>query len=94
MAGTAKVVLSGTEIFKLMDSHGLPLDLINDMLRDNNMGFNVLEFVQAAYKSKNFKRDRILRVLLRDLPEPIDKDLFDLIHLTVRGVYGEDDTKA
>jgi alanyl-tRNA synthetase len=47
-------IVDGAQIFKLVDSYGLPLEVITDRLREKGMGFNVVEFIQAALDSKNF----------------------------------------
>lgn len=52
-------MLSGREIFKLMDTHGLPLEIINEILRERGEAFNVVEFVDAAIESKNFTYEKI-----------------------------------
>lgn len=41
-------MVNGGEVFKLMDTYGLPLDIIVMELREKKMGFNVVEFIVAA----------------------------------------------
>ena len=36
-----KSILSGDTIFKLMDTHGLPLDVITEILRRKDLGFDL-----------------------------------------------------
>lgn len=43
---------SGYDIFKLVDTHGLPLDIVNLMLREKGESFNTPEFIIAALKGK------------------------------------------
>lgn len=50
---------SGHEIFKLVDTHGLPLDIIVLELRDRSEHFNVAEFVQSAVKA-GWSKSRLL----------------------------------
>jgi len=57
-------ILNGAEVFKLMDTKGLPLDSINEILRANHIGFNVVQFIEAAMASKNFTYGTIKRRLL------------------------------
>jgi len=52
-------MISGQVVFRLMDTHGLPLDLINEELRSKNLSFNVVEFVEVALASKNFTYEKI-----------------------------------
>jgi len=52
-------VISGAEIFKLMDTRGLPLEIINEELRIRGLAFNGVEFIEAALASKNFSYERI-----------------------------------
>ena len=57
-------MISGEAIFRLMDTHGLPLDVINEELRSKQMCFNVVEFVEVALASKNFSYEKIKSRLL------------------------------
>lgn len=61
-------VVSGEFIFKLMDTHGLPFDIIQCELKDRGLAFNVVEFIHAAIKSKNFTRKRLTNLLLDHAP--------------------------
>ena len=51
-------ILDGNYVFKLVDTHGLPLDIIVLELRDRGEGFDVVEFIKAAYKA-GWKKKRI-----------------------------------
>ena len=65
-----KRLLDGESIFLLMDSHGLPLEIICLELRREGLAFNVLEFVESALRSKNFTYSKIkTRLLGAMLPE-------------------------
>ena len=52
-------MLSGQAVFRLMDTHGLPLDFINEELMTHGLCFNVVEFVETALASKNFTYEKI-----------------------------------
>jgi alanyl-tRNA synthetase len=54
-----KNVLSGKIIFHLMDSQGLPFDIIMDILKEKSLSYNVYEFIEAAINSKNFTKERL-----------------------------------
>lgn len=43
-------IVDGGKIFKLVDTWGLPLDIIVMELRERGLGFNVIQFVQSAKK--------------------------------------------
>ncbi len=49
---TSDKIVSGHEVFKLVDTHGLPLDIIVLELRDRGLGFNVHEFIDSALLAK------------------------------------------
>lgn len=65
-------VISGETIFKMIDSSGLPFDLVQELLRENNLAFDVNGFVLAAKKSKNYSRERLMGLLI-----PVDHKLSD-----------------
>lgn len=44
-------ILSGYDVFNLVDREGLPLDIINIMLREKGKGFNIAEFIESAKKA-------------------------------------------
>lgn len=64
-----KAVLPGKFVFMLMDSRGLPLDVIQDVLREEDAAFNLKEFVEAAKASQNYSLERLLRLLKEHAPE-------------------------
>jgi hypothetical protein len=59
-------ILPGEAMFRLMDSHGLPFSFIEENLHERGGFFDVLGFVEAASKSKNFSSERIYKVLTND----------------------------
>ena len=58
-----KVVISGKEIFKLMDTYGFPMDLIYEILDNENIIFDAYEFIFFAKKSGNFSKKKIHNIL-------------------------------
>lgn len=72
-----KLVMSGEHVFFLMDSRGLPFQLIIDLLSENNSSYDVKGFIQAAYNSKNHNKEK-MRILFennkpRGYPEFMEK---------------------
>lgn len=55
-------MISGEQIFKLMDASGLPLDIINLQLRENDLAFDLEGFIKAAIKA-GWKRKTIYNSL-------------------------------
>lgn len=60
-------VYSGHEIFKLVDTHGLPLDIINMVLREDGDIFRADEFIEAAKKG-GWPDKRILNTMISASP--------------------------
>lgn len=58
-----KIVISGKEIFKLIDTYGFPLDLIYEILNEKNIIFDFHEFIISAIDSGNFSIDKIRKTL-------------------------------
>lgn len=56
-------VLNGELVFWRMDTIGLPLEIINEVLREHSMCFDVVSFVNAAINSKNFTYQTIRKRL-------------------------------
>ena len=68
-------IIDGETVYLLMDSKGLPLEIITLCLREKGMGFDVVQFVKTALASKNFTYNKIKRRLVEAmLPE--DRDEF------------------
>jgi alanyl-tRNA synthetase len=59
----ATEVMSGAKVFQLMDSHGLPLEIVLDRLSLNGLGFNVPGFIDAALASGNFTAETVYKLL-------------------------------
>lgn len=59
-----KVVWNGASIFWMMDSQGMPLEVIVTLLRRRGEGFDVKGFIEVALQSKNFTPERIRSRLL------------------------------
>ena len=49
----------GEDVFKLMDSRGLPLELLAETFRKKGIHINVNQFVEAALDSGNYKVETI-----------------------------------
>lgn len=62
-----KLQYSGHDIFKLVDTHGFPLEIINMMLRERNAFFDTHEFIEAA-KTAHWKDKRIYNMLISATP--------------------------
>ena len=60
------MMYNGADIFKLVDTHGLPLEIVNMQLREQGSFFNVEEFISAAKKS--WTDDRIYLTLVGSSP--------------------------
>lgn len=69
-------VVSGDFIFKLLDTYGLPLDIIKDMLDEKNLAFDTLGFIQSALNSKNYTVKKLKAILLETKPRGISEDEF------------------
>jgi alanyl-tRNA synthetase len=54
----------GQDIFRLMDSQGVPLELIAERLHSRGLAFNVNQFIAAALESKNYTYQRIRSKLM------------------------------
>ena len=79
-------MISGEAVFRLMDTHGLPLDLINEELRSRQLCFNVVEFVEVALASKNFTYEKIKgRLVEAMLPEKREAFVAELDSWFARG---------
>ncbi len=60
-------VYSGQAIFLLVDTHGLPLDIINMMLREQGDIFRADEFIEVAKKG-GWPDKRILNTMISASP--------------------------
>jgi len=58
-----KRILSGEWIFFMVDTKGMPLDFIMDMLREQDAGFDVTGFLKAAIQSGNFTLEKAIKRL-------------------------------
>ena len=57
-------IVDGEFIFWMMDSQGMPLEVLNAILADKGMGFDVIGFIQAGLESGNWKPRTLERKLL------------------------------
>ena len=49
-----------------MDSQGVPFEVICDILREKKIGFDLRQFILAAYESGNYTYDSLKKALLRE----------------------------
>lgn len=68
-----KRVVNGNFVFKLMDSKGLPLDIILVELREKSLAFDLIGFIEAAIKSKNYSKKKLRSLIESNRPKN-DKD--------------------
>jgi len=64
-------VISGETVFYWMDTKGMPLEIINESLRVNSAGFDVVGFIEAALSSKNFTYQKIREKLKQNIDEGV-----------------------
>lgn len=53
------LVYDGAWVFRLLDTHGIPFDILQDMLTIRKAAFDVHGFIMAAWASKNFSAKRL-----------------------------------
>lgn len=70
----------GAEIFKMVDTYGFPLDIINMMLREKGAFFPAEEFIGAAKKAK-WTNERIYQTMLS--ASPIQEQIKDRLRILV-----------
>ena len=78
-----KIVISGA--FKFLDTYGLPLAVIIDQLRTENMGFCVVCFIRDAEKA-GWNPNKIKTTLLEgiiDAPSDVRPDIEEVESLIV-----------
>ena len=66
-----KPLFDGKYVFELMDTHGLPLEIVNEKLRELDTGFNVITFIESAIESKNYTyqtiKNRLVQAMVFDV---------------------------
>lgn len=85
--GTAFVV-NGAFIFQLIDSIGLPFDIIVQECKERQIAFDLLDFIRAARDSKNYTPKR-LKALLNENRPTNDAGFDEMVDFTIRKVYSE-----
>ncbi|MCA9495851.1 MAG: hypothetical protein KC589_02825 [Nanoarchaeota archaeon] len=82
-------ILHGKPIFKLMDTHGIPLDIINEILRRKSSAFNIADFIIAAKESKNYSKIRITKLLTENSPLDVEnnKEYFEDLKMLIDKIY-------
>ena len=79
-------MLSGYDIFKLVDTFGLPLEIIVLELRDRKMAFNVAEFIQSAKKA-GWKKERVYNMVLYSGTMVGNKEFEDKLNMFIEYYY-------
>lgn len=67
-------MIDGKEIFKLVDRHGLPLDIISLDLRESGQGFDAEGFIFSAKKA-GWKNKRILAMMMSATTDERNREL-------------------
>lgn len=55
-------IVKGSEVFRLVDTYGIPLDIVVLEFRQKGLGFNIKTFIDSALKA-GWKKKRIFWVL-------------------------------
>ncbi|MAG26494.1 hypothetical protein CMI47_13185 [Candidatus Pacearchaeota archaeon] len=58
-----KPIVNGKLVFKLVDSDGIPFTVIDDIIRENNWGFDIVDFIKAIKHSKNYSMQSCVSML-------------------------------
>jgi alanyl-tRNA synthetase len=69
MIVTSSQIIDGSVVFNMVDRHGLPIMVINSILRRKSLGFDVIGFIAAA-RVAGWKDRTIRTTLLDDLLSP------------------------
>ncbi len=80
-------IVDGAVIFDLVDSKGFPLDIINDLLEENNLGFDVVGFIRKANQSKNYSNPDRLRILLVSAMKRNNPEIEKRIDYWIENIY-------
>lgn len=79
-------IISGAFIFQLIDSIGLPLDIIIQELKERHLAFDMVGFIQAAKDSTNYTPKR-LKALFNENRPVNDENFDELVDLAIRTVF-------
>lgn len=81
-------VIKGEIVFFLMDSKGLPFDILLDVFRERGYSFDLVGFIKSAKQSGNFSRKRLEFLFQNNIPNSLDySDLSKNIQLILDSVY-------
>lgn len=80
------MVLSGHDVFKLVDRYGLPLDIIVLELRERDFAFNTAEFIESAKKA-NWKKERVYNMILYSGTQKDNEDFKEKLNMFIEYYY-------
>lgn len=64
-------MINGDLVLWLIDTKGLPMEVINMQLAERGWGFDVLGFIAACIENPNFNAKRCYRLLKVDSPKEL-----------------------
>lgn len=70
-------VLNGETVFRMIDSDGIPFEVVCHILRERGIGFDLKQFVVSAYSSGNYTYTSLKKVLLREAKTESAKRLIE-----------------
>lgn len=82
-------ILSGEFIFKMMDTHGMSLDIINEILRIKGFAFDISGFILAAKQSKNYSKERLKVIIKDNAPLDVDRSFYTKVDQLVDTLYSD-----
>jgi len=83
-------MISGHDIFKLVDTFGLPLEIIVLELKDRKLAFNVAEFIESAHKAK-WKKERVYNMILYSGVMKDNKEFENKLNMFIEYYYNRID---
>ena len=81
-------VLSGAEVFRLVDELGVPLSLVILELREAQAAFDCYGFCRAAFASANHSYGKVLSMLREDQPDSMPDEV--LVRLVQRALVDDE----
>ena len=77
--GERRIVLSGQTVFRCVDSFGLPLEIVMNVLREHHLGFDVIGFCRAAMRSGNFSLAKLRQMMVTARPEACPEEALERV---------------